>query len=245
MSDSAKTSIRVGGVSLIVAAVAFVGVFSYLAARFDYPEVLEGRAAEVLPALLATGTTGRAVWALYALLPLAWIPASIGAFHALRAKGEGAMRAAMVFAALSSMAMILGLMRWPSLHWQLAQDWAAEPLARPALEAIFDATNSYLGNYIGEFLGELCFCVFFLLSSAAMLRRDSGFPRWVGAFGLATAASGLVGMFRNVTPSVAAIAEINNYLLPLWMIVFGASLIRNAANRTGAAFDPSVAFSRP
>jgi hypothetical protein len=39
---------------------AFLGVFSYLAARFHYPEVLDGRAHDVLPALLATGTPGRA-----------------------------------------------------------------------------------------------------------------------------------------------------------------------------------------
>jgi hypothetical protein len=36
----------------------------------------------------------------------------------------------------------------------------------------------------------------------------------------------MVGMFRNVTSAVAAVAEVNNYLLPLWMIVFGITLLR-------------------
>jgi hypothetical protein len=63
------TTIRAGGVALIGGALAFVGVFSFLAARFDYPEILDGSAADVLPKLLATGTAGRAVWALYGLLP--------------------------------------------------------------------------------------------------------------------------------------------------------------------------------
>ena len=31
-------------------------------------------------------------------------------------------------------------------------------------------------------------------------------------------------MFRNVTPAVAPVAAVNNYLLPLWMIVFGVML---------------------
>ncbi|HEV7238276.1 MAG TPA: DUF4386 family protein [Thermoanaerobaculia bacterium] len=225
-SDAHAATIRAGGISLIVAAIAFLGVFSYLAARFNYPDVLDGRAADVLPALLATGDAGRAVWAIYALLPLFWIPAAVGAFHALRARSEGAMRSAMLFAVVSSIAMILGLMRWPSFHWELARTWAAEPSSRPALEAVFNATNSYLGNYIGEFLGELCISVFFLLSSLAMLERDSGFPRWVGWLGVVTGIAGLIGMFRNVTVAVAAIAELNNYLLPLWMIVFGFSLLR-------------------
>ena len=105
------TVVRAGGLSLIVGAVAFMGVFAFLAARFNYPEVLDGHAADVLPALLATGNAGRAVWAIYALLPLIWIPAAAGAFHALRGASEGRMRAATLFAVVSSLSMTLGLMR--------------------------------------------------------------------------------------------------------------------------------------
>ena len=65
---------RAGGWSLIVAALGFIGVFGYLAARFDYPDVLDGGAADVLPRLLALGATGRAVWAVYAFIPLLLIP---------------------------------------------------------------------------------------------------------------------------------------------------------------------------
>jgi hypothetical protein len=122
--------------------------------------------------------------------------------------------------------MVLGLVRWPSFHWELARAWTADPSVRPALDVVFNATNLYLGNYIGEFLGELCFSIFFLLSASAMLARDSGFPRWTGWLGLATGAAGLIGMFRNVTDAVAPVADLNNYLLPLWMIVFGISLLR-------------------
>lgn len=221
------TATRVGGVSLIVAAIAFMGVFSYLAAIFNYPEVLDGTASEVLPALLATGAAGRAIWAIYALLPLFWIPAAVGAFQALRSKSEGAMHAAVSFAVVSSITMVLGLIRWPSFHWELARAWAADPSLHPILQTIFDSTNSYLGNFIGEFLGELCFSVFFLLSAFSMLKEGSGFARWTGYLGAITGAAGLIGMFRNVTETVAVVAELNNYLLPVWMIVFGVSLLRH------------------
>jgi len=218
--------VRTGGLSLIVGAIAFMGVFSFLAARFHYPEVLDGKAADVLPALLATGDAGRAVWAIYALLPLIWIPAGVGAFHALRAKSEGSMRVGNILAAVSAFAMMLGLMRWPSLHWELAQAWtSADPSARSVLEAVFNGANRYLGNYIGEFLGELSISVFFLLSAIAMLKKDSGFARWIGWLGAITALAGLIGMFRNAAAAVAPVAEVNNYLLPLWMIVFGVSLL--------------------
>ena len=220
-------TVRAGGVALIGGAVAFLAVFSFLAARFDYPAVLDGRAADVLPKLLATGATGRAVWALYGFLPLIWIPAGVGAFHALRSVREGSGRAAMLFALVAAISMMLGLLRWPSVHWALAEAYAGggEP-ERAVIAAVFVGLNSYLGNYIGEFLGELCVSLFFLLTALPMLAPGAGFPRWMGYLGVVTALAGMVGMFRNATDAVDPVAAVNNYLLPLWMIVFGVGLLR-------------------
>lgn len=220
-------TIRAGGIALIGGAIAFLGVFTFLAARFDYPAVLDGHAADVLPKLLATGDAGRAVWALYAVLPLIFIPAGVGAFHALRPAREGSMRTAMLFAVVAAVSMMLGLMRWPSIHWELARAWSSgDASTHVALSTLFAGLNSYLGNYIGEFLGELSFNAFFLLSALGMLAARSRFPRWMGYLGVVTAVAGLVGMFRNVTNAVDPIAEVNNYLLPAWMIVFGVGLLR-------------------
>jgi len=225
------TIVRVGGAFLIGGALAFMGVFAFLAARFNYPQVLDGDAAQVLPSLLATGPTGRAVWAIYGFLPLIWIPAGVGAFHALRDVREGSMRVAMQFALVAAVSMMLGLLRWPSIHWDLAQAYAAGGEAdRAVIGATFAGLNSFLGNYVGEFLGELSFSLFFLLSGLAMLAREARFPRWVGYLGVFTAVAGLIGMFRNVTDVVDPIAAVNNYLLPLWMIVFGVYLVRHRPN---------------
>lgn len=224
-------TIRVGGIFLIGGALAFMGVFAYLAAQFNYPEVLDGSAAEVLPNLIASGTTGRAVWAIYGFLPLIWIPAGVGAFHALRRVREGSMRVAMLFTVVSAISMMLGLLRWPSIHWTLAQAYATGTEAdRVAIGATFAGLNSFLGNYIGEFLGELSFSVFFLLSGLAMLAKGANFPRWVGYLGVITAIAGLIGMFRNVSSVVDPVAAVNNYLLPLWMIIFGVALIRHSGD---------------
>ena len=228
------TIVRAGGVALIAGAMAFLGVFTFLAARFDYPAVLDGSAAEVLPNLLATGATGRAVWAVYGFLPIIWIPAGVAAFHALRLVREGSTRIGMQFAMLAAISMMLGLLRWPSVHCMLAEAYArAGGPERTAIATVFAGLNSYLGNYIGEFLGELSVSLFFLLSALAMIERDSGFPRWMGYVGVVTAVAGLVGMFRNVTGVVAPIASMNNYLLPLWMIVFGGGLLRFRSRTSG------------
>jgi hypothetical protein len=221
-----RTVIRFGGVCLAGGAVAFLAVFIYLAASFNYPEVLDGPAATVLPSLLATGQQGRAVWAIYALLPLIWLPAGVAAYEALAPVRRGAMRLALMFSVVAALAMMLGLMRWPSIHWHLAV--ALEQAAAPeqaVISSIFDGLNTYLGNYVGEFLGELAFSLFFLLTSIVWLRSPSA-SKWIGWIGIVTAAAGLVGMFRNVSGLVAPIAAVNNYLLPAFMIILGIALVR-------------------
>jgi hypothetical protein len=203
-----------------------MAVFAYLAARFNYPDVLDGPAATVLPSLLATGQQGRLVWAVYALLPLIWLPAGVAAYEALAPVRRGPMQLALLFAVVAALAMMLGLMRWPSVHWHLALAFGhAAPPEQRVLAAVFDGLNTYLGNYIGEFLGELSFSAFFLLTSIVWLQSPRR-HKWIGWIGIVTAALGLVGMFRNVSDAVAPIAALNNYLLPAFMIILGVGLVR-------------------
>ena len=173
-----------------------------------------------------------AAWAFYGALPLVFIPAGVGAYEALRERAPGPMRVAMLFAFLAAISMVLGLMRWPSIHWELARAWgAADTSDRLVLAAIFDGLNRYLGNYVGEFVGELAFSVFFVMSGVSLLRHPH-FPRWLGWWGIVTGAAGLTGMWRNVTPGVDIVADANNYLLPLWMIGFGVWLSIHSRRRS-------------
>ena len=171
----------------------------------------------------------------FGLLPLIWLPAGVAAYEALAPVQPSAMRLALLFAAVAAFAMMLGLMRWPSVHWHLAFAFErAAPPEQAVLASVFDGLNTYLGNYIGEFLGELSFSAFFLLTSLVWLqsRRPS---RWIGWLGVVTAASGLLGMFRNVTGAVAPIAALNNYLLPVFMIILGVALARWRASDVAAS----------
>lgn len=237
-NEKSRGTILAGGLALAIGALGFLAVFTYLAVNFGYPDVLDGRAADVLPALLATGAAGRAAWAFYGVLPLVFVPAGAGAYEALRERAAGPMRVAVLFAFLAAISMMLGLMRWPSVHWELARAWAtADPSDHLVLAAIFDGVNRYLGNYIGEFLGELGFSLFFVLSGVSLLRHPHS-PRWLGWWGIVTGVAGLIGMWRNVTSSVDLVAEANNYLLPLWMIGFGAWLCIHSRRRSYIAARP-------
>ncbi len=219
-----RATIIAGGVSFMVGALAFVLVFSYLAANFSYPGILDGSAAEVLPRLRAGGESMRAVWALYAFLPLLLVPGAVGAKFACPSS-RGRMSLAVVAASTGALAMCLGLMRWPSIHWVLADAYGQSAIeARASISAVFDGLNIYLGNYIGEFLGEICLSCFFLLTGLSM-RGERRFPAWLGWGGTAFGLLFAVGAFRNFCSAVQPVADVNNYLLPLWMIVLGASMI--------------------
>lgn len=135
------------------------------------------------------------------------------------------MTLAVVVASMSALAMCLGLMRWPSIHWALAEAYSQAGVeTKSSLDAVFRGMNLYVGNYIGEFLGETTLAAFFLLSGLSML-EEARFPKWLGWSGVGFSFLFLVGAFRNVTNAVQVIADINNGLLPLWMIVLGAALI--------------------
>lgn len=222
-------AVRTGGWALVVSAILFIAVFSWLAATFDYPDVLDRPAAEVLPRLVALGTAGRAVWSLYALIPLLLVPAGVGVVVSLRGAAPGAARASAAFATIAALSMMLGLLRWPSIQWELGRAYALAGAAeRTVLDAVFAGLNSYLGNFIGEFVGELALSLFFVLTAFAMA-RSAHHPRWLAIGGFVAGGIGLVAMFRNVTPSVSMVADANNIVLPLWLVILGVALIRERA----------------
>lgn len=218
---------RAAGVLYIAASVGFLVVFGWLASAFGYPDVLDRSAAEVLPALLSLGDSGRLVWIAYALLPLLLIPAAAGAIEHFRGTdgllARGA-RLGMTLQVVAALTMMLGLARWSTANWALAEAWVtADASQRVVLAAVFDAFNAYLGNAIGEFVGELALYGSFLAFAGALWARGA---RRMAIFGAVTGVAGLIGMFRNLTDVVQPAADVTNLLLPLFLIAFGVLLIR-------------------
>ncbi len=75
------------------------------------------------------------------------IPTAIGIDAVARASASRLSQAAIIQAVLSAVSMAAGLLRWPSLQWQLALAYrSGSPAARESIEAVFHAANSYLGN---------------------------------------------------------------------------------------------------
>jgi hypothetical protein len=216
--------LRWGGLALVAAAIAFSVVFTLLAMRMGYPDVLDLPVDQVYPKLIAGGTGLRAIWFVYAFIPFALIPTAIGAMAAFP-KHPLKRQAAVVLASMAALFMFFGLIRWPTLHWVLAQS-ALSPTAMPSLAANFDAINLLLGNLIGEFAGEMALAGFFLMVSWALL-GEPGRMRWLGQFGIVFSVALMLGAWRNAWPAVQPITEVTNIVLPLYMIALGTSLAFN------------------
>jgi hypothetical protein len=238
-TPKSQTIMKIAGTVLIAGSLAFVAVFSYLAATFGYPDVLDKGAAEVLPRLLAGGRGLRAVWFLYGALPLIFVVAGVASGRVFE-RAAPALRPWGVAAAVSAaVAMMAGLLRWPTIEWALAQHWSTAAASdQPALAAMFDASNVFLGNLVGEFVGEICTAIWFLTLGIAWRREGR---RVFGSLGIAAAGLMAVAALRNMTSAVDAIAAINNVALPLWLIAIGVAFLRDGKSAAQVAAPKAVA----
>ncbi len=229
---STNTVLKAAGVALIVSSLAFVAVFTYLAGAFGYPDILDRGASEVLPRLAAGGGRLRTVWFLYAALPLGILFAGAATGPVLERGGRSLRTLGVGAAVAAGLAMMIGLLRWPTIEWTLARYWQTAPGSRPALAAVFDASNLFLGNVLGEFIGEMCLALWFLALGIAFRREGR---RLVGSLGMVAALLLATAGLRNITTAVAVVAQINNVTLPLWLLTLGVLLLRDRRGKLGAA----------
>ncbi len=217
---------RVGAIALVIGSAGFVAVFLYLQATFGYPDILERGADEVLPRLAAGGATLRAVWLLYGALPLTLAIAGIAAMPLLEDGGGRGLARLGAFAALfAAIAMMVGLLRWPSIHDTLASRWAtASAEQRESYATIFDVTNRYLGNLFGELLGELALASWFACIGVALRRSER---HRAGTLSLVAAAIIAIGALRQLTPAVVPIAALANLVLPAWLFATAGFMWRH------------------
>jgi hypothetical protein len=223
-----KTS-QLAGSALIVTCIGFMVVFQVLATKLGYPEILDRPAHEVLPRLLQGGGSLRATWMLYAALPSGLAIAALASFPVLQRSSPIAGLGALISGVLGAVAMTVGLLRWSTLHWTLAEAYqSADAGQREILSSAFDASNLYLGNAIGELCGELLMACFFFLSGFA-LRGAAGVSRWWSVGSMLSAVLFAVGSLRVLSDVVQPLADFNNLWLGVWLLVHGASLVRLGA----------------
>jgi hypothetical protein len=207
---------------LIIAAVLANVAFSALGSVFNYPDVLDEPAGEVLASFRdneGAVSTWFSVLALSAAL-LAPIAIGIG-----RLSTHRAMRIAVPVGITAAAVQVIGLLRWPILVPGFASD-AASGNAGVAASArdSFTTASDILGTAVGETLGYLLTATWTALVIVALGRRYAG--RWFQVLGAVSATLVLVGVLSPLGLPVIDTANFLGYVLwSVWLIAFAVVIL--------------------
>jgi hypothetical protein len=197
---------------LILAAVLANLAFTALGSIFNYPDVLDEPAGEVLASFRAHEGAVSAWFSVLALSAALLAPIAIGVG---RLSGERAMRVAVRVGIAAAVVQVIGLLRWPVLVPGYASDGDT---------VSFRTAGDLLGTAIGETLGYALTAAWTALVIVALGRRFAG--RWFVLLGGASAALVAVGVISPLGLPVIDEANFVGYVLwSLWLIGFGVVLL--------------------
>jgi len=232
---------KLTAVLLIGAAVLANLAFSALGSIFNYPDVLDEPAAQVL-ASFRDHEAAVSVWfgvlALSAAL-LAPVAIGVGRLSATRA-----MRYAVPVGITAAVVQVIGLLRWPILVPGYAADAASSSAAVAAGgRDAFTTASDILGTALGETLGYLLTATWTALVVVALGRAFAG--RWFQALGGLAAALVLVGVLSPLDlPAVDGLNFIGYVLWSVWLVAFAVVILlreRRSPRRSSTVLEDEVA----
>ncbi len=213
---------------LILAAVLANVAFTALGAIFNYPDVLDEPAGEVLASFRDHEDAVRAWFAVLALSAALLAPVAIGVGRLSPAR---AMRIAVPVGIGAAAVQVIGLLRWPILVPGYASD-AASANAGVAADGrdAFTTASDILGTALGETVGYLLTATWTVLVVVALGRAFAG--RWFTALGAVSAALVLVGVLSPLGLPVIDTANFVGYVLwSLWLIAFAIVILVHERRR--------------
>jgi uncharacterized protein DUF4386 len=227
---------------LILAAVLANVAFTALGSIFDYPDVLDHPAGQVLATFRDHEGAVSAWFSVLALSPALLAPIAIGVG---RLSAAPPMRAAVWVGIAAAVVQVVGLMRWPLLVPGYAADAAsADPSVAAGARDAFSTAGDVLGTAIGETLGYALTATWTVLVVAALGRRFGG--RWLSVLGLAAAALVAVGVLSPLDLPVVDTANFLGYVLwSVWLIAFGVVILVRERRAGAAAPAPERAAVTP
>lgn len=222
---------------LILAAVLANVGFTALGGIFNYPDVLNEPAGQVLASFRDHQSAVSGWFLVLALAAALMAPIAIGVG---RLSTQRAMRIAVPVGIAAAVVQVIGLLRWPILVPGYASDAASGngAIASSARDS-FTTVSDILGTALGETLGYLLTATWTVLVVVALGRRYAG--RWFQVLGLTSAALVLVGVLGPLDlPAVDAVNFIGYVLWSVWLIAFGVVIFVHE-RRGVRATAPSVA----
>jgi hypothetical protein len=207
---------------LIIAAVLANLGFSALGSIFNYPDVLDEPAGEVLASFREHEGAVRGWFTLLALSAALLAPIALGVGRLSPAR---AMRIAVPVGITAAAVQVIGLLRWPILVPGYASDAAAGDagVAASGRDA-FTTASDILGTALGETVGYLLTATWTVLVVVALGRRFAG--RWFQALGTVSAVLVLAGVLSPLGLPVIDTANFLGYVLwSVWLIAFAVVIL--------------------
>ena len=203
---------RITAALLILAAVLANLAFTALGSIFNYPDVLDEPAGEVLASFRDNQGAISAWFSVLALSAALLAPIAVGVG---RLSSTRAMRIAVRVGIAAAAVQVIGLMRWPILVPGYAADGDA---------GAFRTASDILGTALGETVGYLLTATWTALVIVALGRRFAG--RWFAVLGAGSAALVLVGVLSPLELPVVDTANFLGYVLwSIWLIAFGVVML--------------------
>jgi hypothetical protein len=206
---------KVTAALLIVGAVMANVAFAALGSIFNYPDVLDEPAGDVLASFRAHEGAVSAWFAVLALSAALMAPIAIGVG---RLSADPRMRIAVRIGIAAAVVQVIGLARWPILVPGFAADDNT---------SAFRTASDVLGTAIGETVGYALTAAWTALVVLTLGRAIAG--RWFSVLGGASAALVAVGVLSPLGLPVVDQANFIGYVLySLWLIAFGVVLFVRA-----------------
>ena len=209
------------GLLILAAILANLG-FTALGSIFNYPDVLDEPAGDVLASFRDQEGAVSCWFAVLALSAALFAPIAIGVG---RLAPTRVMRIAVRVGIAAAVVQVVGLLRWPILVPGYASDAASGDAAvAAAARDSFSTASDILGTAIGETLGYLLTATWTVLVIVALGRRFAG--RWFRVLGVVSAALVLVGVLSPLNLPVVDMANFAGYVLwSIWLIAFGVVIL--------------------
>jgi len=224
---------RQAAIFLIIEFLLIFAPLIILGAAINWPGSLDEPASVNLPLILEqymAMMTGYSIYLVYSLLfwPMAYLT---GRAIVIGNTGNLLFRVASGFAALSTLARALGIVRWLFAMPVLARLYtnpAATENFKESISMVYEMLNAYAGG-IGELLGVSLFASIWLVLISILLIRSSHWPNWLGYFGLIVAASLLLNLLEMIGIDMGAMISVSETLQHFWMLSTAIVFLRKKA----------------
>ncbi|MDX1991219.1 MAG: DUF4386 domain-containing protein [bacterium] len=220
----------------------FVPVF-ILGAAINWPASLDEPASVVLPQLVAQESAVRVGYLVYLIYSILFWPVAFMTVRVLSGNTQEnpLLRLAVGFGIASAVARTLGIIRWlvpmPVLAAQYV-DPATSAQTRDTIALIYQMLNDYAGS-VGEVLGVSFFAALWLALVAVVILRTGALPRWLGVFGLISAAFLFTALLELFGVDLGPLLTVSTATIQLWMMAAGITLLMRsrstASLRTASA----------